>query len=249
MKKESGSKILNHPDHEEIIKLLNDGESVRGVEAYLKEKYPKNKNMWISLPTIQSFRKNHLNLESKVLKDIQDAKAVTKRQEEELAKQKQLENTNAYQTKINALADTHLDVQKKILQIDTVIGSRIEYWYNLALSGQELPGKADRELREYITQQIEVLKQYKKLVEGMADKTIDYNINIKTTWVQDQITVIRDAIVEIIREMDTETSMLFMQKFHNALQKLEYTPKIIEVEASSKLDLDLLTSGENNEQT
>lgn len=246
MKKESGSKILNHPDKELIIKMLSDGESVRKVEAYVKEKHPKDKHLHLSLPTIQAFRKNNLNLEAKVLKDIQDAKAQERKEEEALDKQRQLESINAYRDKINALATNHLDVQTKILQIDAIVGSRIEHWYNMAAGGQELPQRADKELREYITQQIEILKQYKKLVEGMADKTIDYNISIKSSMVQDQISVIRDAIVEIIRELDTETAMLFMSKFHNALQKLEYIPKVIEVDSDIK-DISLLTDGDNNE--
>src|SRR5271154_5728363 len=100
MAKESKSKLLNHPDHELIIKMLNDGESVRKVETYLKEKYPKNKNMHLSLPTIQTFRKDHLNLESKVLKDIQDARAIEKKQQEMLIKQQQLEGTSAYKDRV-----------------------------------------------------------------------------------------------------------------------------------------------------
>ena len=36
-------KILKHPDKEEIISMLNDGESVRGVEAKLKKKYGEKK--------------------------------------------------------------------------------------------------------------------------------------------------------------------------------------------------------------
>ena len=37
-----------------------------------------------------------------------------------------------------------------------------------------------------------VLGQYKKLVEGMADKTIDYNVNINV--LNDQLNIIRDVI-------------------------------------------------------
>jgi len=48
---------MKHPDKEEVIRMLNDGESVRAVEAWLKEKYPSNKNMWVTSVTLQTFRK------------------------------------------------------------------------------------------------------------------------------------------------------------------------------------------------
>ena len=53
-------KILNHPDKEEIIKRLGEGESVRAVEKWLKKKYPANKKLWISTVSIQNFRKKNL---------------------------------------------------------------------------------------------------------------------------------------------------------------------------------------------
>ena len=64
-------KILKHPDKEDIIRMLSDGESVRGIEAKLKEKYSNNKALWLSSVTLQKFRKDNLNLYGRVLKDIQ----------------------------------------------------------------------------------------------------------------------------------------------------------------------------------
>jgi len=107
----------------EIIGMLNEGESVRKVEAQLKEKYPNNKKLWLTSVTLQKFRKNHLQLDGKVLKDIQENNKLQQLKIEEEALQRQLEATNAYQDKINAIADTHLDVASKIAQLDSVIGS------------------------------------------------------------------------------------------------------------------------------
>ena len=60
----SGSKILKHPEKEEIIRRLNDGESIRKTSAWLQEKYPTNKKLWISTVSLQKFRKDNLQLES-----------------------------------------------------------------------------------------------------------------------------------------------------------------------------------------
>ena len=89
----SGKKILRHPDKEEIIRMLNDGESVRAINAHFKKKYPRNKSLWISTVTLQEFRKTNLNLEGRVLKDIQEAGKIQKRQIEEKLLQQQSQST------------------------------------------------------------------------------------------------------------------------------------------------------------
>lgn len=224
-------KILKHPDKEEVIRLLNEGESVRNIETHFKKKYPNNKSLWLSTVTLQKFRKENLNLEGKVLKDIQEAREVQNRMIEEQMLQKSLEASNAYKDKINQIADQHLNVATKIINLNAIVEDKIEYWYNVAKSGEEIPAKADRELRKFIDQQVIILQQYKKLVEGMADKTVDYNVNI--TVVNDQITAIRDVIREIIAELGTEKAMMFMDKLNKKLNQTSYRPK----ELSSPLDM------------
>lgn len=240
---------MKHPDKEEIISKLNDGESVRAVEAWLKEKYPNNKNMWITSVTLQTFRKDKLNLEGKVLKDIQEAKEVEKRKIEETMRQRQLEATNAYQDKINEIANTQLDVHTQIAQLNSVVESRIAYWYNMIASGEELPAKADTELRKYIDQQVSILQQYKKLVEGMADKTIDYNVNV--TVFNDQISLIRDAIRDTIAELGTEQAMVFMDKLSRRLNRTSYRPdgkpEQIDLKKLQDIEYELLPEGGDDE--
>jgi len=223
-------KILHHIDKEEIIRMLNDGESVRVISAFFKKKYPHSKHLWISTVTLQAFRKESLNLEGKVLKDIQESSKIQKRQIEEKLLQQQLESTNAYQNKINSIAGTHLDVSKKIMQIDAIVGDRIEYWYNLGKSGEQIPAKADHELRKFIDQQVLVLQQYKKLVEGMADKTVDYNVNI--TILNDQINIIRNAIKETIaEEFGVDKAIIFMDKLSKRFSQTQYRSQDIAAEA------------------
>lgn len=243
-------KILNHPDKDEIVRMLTEGESVRGIEAKLKEKYPSNQSNWLSSVTLQKFRKDSLNLDGKVLKDIQEAAQSQKRQIEAQMRQRQLEASDAYRKKINELADSKLDVQRKILQLDSIIESRMEYWYNMIASGEETAAKGDNELRKYMTQQMELLAQYKKFVEGMADKTIDHNINI--TVMNDQIALIRDTIRECLAELGPEKAMLFMEKLNNKLKQTDYNPRElgradpVSVEALQDAEFELL-AGDTNE--
>jgi len=215
-------KILKHPDKEEIIDMLSKGESVRGVEAKLKEKYPNNKALWLSSVTLQKFRKDHLQLEGKVLKDIQEAESKNKQMLVEQDRQKQLEASDAYNRKINEIAESKLDVARRILELDKLIETRMEYWFNAVASGEESAAKGDKELRQFMDRQMALLGQYKKFVEGLADKTIDHNINV--TVINDQITIIRDVIKECIADFDPERAMLFLEKLTQRLAETSYRP-------------------------
>jgi hypothetical protein len=223
------NKILHHPDREEIVKRLSEGESVRSVHSWLNYKYAKfSKHNKVSIPTLQAFRKEVMGMEGKALRDVQDAR---KREEAELEKQyaeQAVVSTNAYKDKINAIAGQHLDVSTKILQMDAIVADRMEYWFNLLKQGDEAPShKVDYELRKYIDQQMAILQQYKKLVEGMADKRVDYNVNI--TVMNDQLkalqAVIRDLICE---ELGPEKAIEFMGKLTDRLEGLDRAKQLPE---------------------
>jgi hypothetical protein len=216
-------KVLKHPDKEEIITELTNGTSVRELEAKLKEKYPNNKNLWLSSVTLQAFRKKSLKLDGKVLKDLQETGRVQKQQVEEQKRQVELEHSDAYNKKLNEIVDAKLDVARKILQLDAVIESRMEYWFNAVASGKEVASKGDKELRLFMDRQMALLAQYKKFVEGLADKTVDYNVNI--TVINDQINMIRDVIRECVAELEPEKGMLLLEKINTKIGNLTYRPQ------------------------
>lgn len=230
------SKILNHPDKEEIIDKLSNGESVRSMEAWLKEKYPNNKKLHISSVSLQKFRKNKLQLEGQVLKDIQEGERTKKQMLTEQERQKQLESSNAYKKKINEIVDSKLDVARRILQLDRIMEARIEYWFNAVASGEETAAKGDKELRSFMDSMMTLMGQYKKFVEGMADKTVDYNVNV--TVMNEQIVAIQDVIRECIAELEPDQAILFMDRLQNKLSETSYRPKLIEPVSLEDLDDD-----------
>ena len=217
------SKILKHIEKDEIIRRLTEGDSIRNVCKWLKEKYPTNKKLWISTVSLQKFRKDNLQLDGKVLKDIQEASQVQQRELDEQQRLAQLESTNAYQDKINEIANSHLDVARKITQLVSIIDTRMEYWYNAIRSGEATAAQADKEMRSYMDRQMALFQQWKKFVEGMADQTIEHNVNI--TVMNEQIGVIRDVIRDVMTEFDPDTAMRFMDKLNRKLESLSYTPQ------------------------
>lgn len=230
------SKVLNHPDREEIIRRLTEGESVRKIVAWLAEKYPNAKHLRLTNPTVQSFRKENLKLEGKVLQDIQEKRVVVQRVVKEQQIQAALESTNAYQDKINEIADSHLDVAKRILQLDAIIGNRMEYWFNAISKGDATPQQADKEMRQYMDRQILLLQQYKKFVEGIADHTVEHTINIKIF--NDQIVIFRDIIRDILSDLEPEKAIRFMDMVNRRLSNVAYNPvrpEAVDVEALDNL--------------
>ena len=239
-------KIMRHPDREEIIRMLTEGGSVRKVSAYFKKKYSNKKHLQLSTVTLQNFRKNNLELDGKVLKDIQEARLMNDRQLQEGSRQENLESTNAYQDKINSIADTHLDVARKILQLDAIVETRMEYWFNAIKSGEAAPQQADKELRQYMDRQMMLLQQYKKFIEGMADHTVDYNVNI--TVMNDQVSIMRDTIRDVLEELDPEKSILFMDRLNKRLNQITYSSDIVEVEPISVQKIDSMQAELSNDR-
>lgn len=213
-------KILVHPDKEQIIKWMTEGMSIREIKYRLDQKYFKRKRLRLSIPTLNNFRKFDLKLDKKVLDDIRMAKEDTEREKEV---ETRLSNSVTYKDKINEIADTHLDVARKIVQLDQIIETRLEYWYNALTKGEASPSTADKEMRQYMDRQMVLLQQYKKFVEGVADKTVEHNVNI--TVLNDQLDMIKGVIKDVLRELDSETSIKFMDMFNKKLNSIQYSPQ------------------------
>ena len=111
-------KITNHPDKDEIVEKLIAGDSLRQIESWLKNKYPNRSKLHVSYITLQKFRKNHLNIEGDVLKELQKerrALQVAKRQEQQ---QEQIQQISTYQVgKANYLQDSLINYNDEILRL------------------------------------------------------------------------------------------------------------------------------------
>jgi len=98
--------------------------------------------------------------------------------------------------------------------------------------------------------QMALLAQYKKFVEGLADKTVDYNVNIKV--MDEQITIIRDVIRECIASFAPEQAMLFMDKLNKRLSNTSYRPHElsdpVRLEDLQEAEFELLGDGTSDDQ-
>ena len=140
------NKVLRHPDKEEIIKMLLNGESVKEVERWIKKKQPRSKRLQISYMTLQKFRAENLNLKGDVLDDIKNRRAEVQKQDDALEQKMVIEASSAYQEKIDEIASAELDVTRRLLEMDKLVTSRIEFYYNLLQQGGSI--KEDKMLKK-----------------------------------------------------------------------------------------------------
>lgn len=211
-------KIYNHPDRDRIIKRLLDGDSPKEVELWLKKKHRKNRRYHVSYMTLLTFRKKELDIQGAVLDDIKAARQA-KRVEENKAIVKK---NKTYQDKIAEIADGKLDVQKKLKEMDALVSSRLEFYYDEMME-KETTMEHDKVFISYMQMYKGILQDWKKYIEGVADKTIEHNVNINI--VNEQVNVVKSIMMEVLREMDPTMIPTFVNKVNTRMLELEHGSK------------------------
>jgi hypothetical protein len=213
------NKVVKHPDREIIIKKLLDGESVKSVDAWLKTKYPKQTRYHISYVTLQKFRKENLDLHGSVLDAVKNARADADKDANDLVTRNIIAQSDSYQKKINEIADVELDVSRKLREMDALVTSRLEFYYDSLASGSG-DIKHDRVFLEYLNMYKGILQDWKKYIDGVADKTIEHNININV--VNEQVNVIKSIVFEVLQELDPKLIPIFLEKVNGRMLGMEH---------------------------
>nr|BDD46213.1 hypothetical protein 45 [bacterium] len=223
------NKVLRHPDKEEIIKKLLDGESVKSVDAWLKDKYPKRSTLHVSYVTLQKFRKEHLDLHGEVLDAVKNARIDAEKDAASTEAKLIVAQSSSYQQKINEIAEAELDVSRKLREMDALVSSRLEFYYNSLAAGQgDL--KHDKVFIEYLNMYKGILQDWKKYIDGVADKTIEHNININV--VNEQVNILKGVVFEVLRELDPALIPIFIEKVNRKMLGIEHdSPEYRQLEA------------------
>ena len=81
--------------------------------------------------TLQKFRAENLNLKGDVLDDIKNKRTEVDKASLEAETRMVISNSSAYQQKIEEIATSKLDVSRRLLEMDSLINSRLEFYYNM----------------------------------------------------------------------------------------------------------------------
>jgi hypothetical protein len=210
------SKVLRHPDKEDIIARLISGDSVKEIDSWLKSKYPRKKRLHISYMTLQKFRSENLNLRGEVLEDIKNKRSEVDKASVAAEAKMIIENSSAYQDKINEIASNEMDVTRRLLEMESLVNSRIKYYYDLLNNGGTL--REDKIFLEYISALKGIMQDWKKYIEGVADQKIEHNVNVSV--VHDHAEVLKSAVLDVLNEMSPELVGVFIDRVSSRMRNL-----------------------------
>jgi hypothetical protein len=216
-------KVIQHPDKEEIIRRLSRGDSVQKVSRWLTAKYAgrnKRKKFLLTIKTLQGFRKDYLNLQGDALQKIKEERAKQIAETEKKRAKTLLERSQAYQEALECAVDDIIDKEKRLKQIDIILSAQIQKMNVLAGEGNDKNTmKAHKVLIEYIKEWRGLVQDWHKIVDGAPDSKTEHTLNINI--VKDEISVVKNVLVGILREIDPSLQDLFLSRLDQEFAKLE----------------------------
>jgi hypothetical protein len=212
-------KIMTHPQKSMIVRLMTEGKGVRMISKLLKQMYPEAPEMHVSVNTLQAFRKEHLKLEGDALEKVKRDQNVLEREKSRKKEHTQVRNLPSYRKKLQETADVHIDIRKSLGELDGLIRERIEDFFDKAQAGTATDTQ-EKLLQGYFDRYFMLLDKWAKYVDKIADMRIETNVNV--TLIQDQMAVLRRAVLKLLNRMDPEKATVFMQELSRELDGLEY---------------------------
>lgn len=211
------SKLLDHPDKDEIISKLVTGISPKNISDWLRVKYSdkEQQHLRLSSKLLKDFIDNNLDLYNTLRNDLADTKAG-----KQIAREtsKSLLNNKTYQERLNEVADQEIDIKRSITDTLFLIKARIEQVWDKV---QENPGnlKPDYALIKWFELLLNAQEKWNKLNEVPEAGVINQNITIN--MIEQHSAILQEAIRETLAEMDSDISFKFMDKLNDKLNALK----------------------------
>lgn len=215
------SKILEHPDREEIVAKLCIAIDPKDISEWLAAKYTAagDKKYLLTAKNLQSFKDNHLDVYQVIKNDFAKAKtAIVQGTEDQL--QLAIQNNPTYQKAVLSVVEQEIDLKQTIQQLCRAVETRLAQIYDVIQEDpRNINTKIDRMLVEYVEALGGLLeKAYKILNEG-PDQVIQHNITVQ--HIDQHITVFYEVIKKVLSQMDLESSMYFMELFNEEISKIQ----------------------------
>lgn len=223
-KRRTFRKILDHPSADLIVRLLKQGEGVRSVATKIKEMYPNDKTKHLTFVTLEAFRKEHLNIEGDALQIIKETQRERKivREDRNLYNKEhaKLKKLPSYQEKLEEAIDLHIDIKQQLANLHTLMTARMETIFDKLANGEGSATTDEQNLQRYFQNYILILEKWAKYIDKVADYTVETNVNI--TVIEKQMTVLREAVWEIMKEMEPIMASKFLEKLDNKMKEINF---------------------------
>jgi hypothetical protein len=225
MNKTSLKKILEHPDKDEIIAKSVIGVSAKDIHEFLAAKYTNvsESKFVVSEKSLQSFQDNYLDVYNLIQEDIANSKkAVASNTEDQL--QLAVQDNATYKSKMLELASKEIDVRQIIAKLCVAIETRLSQVFDeIQADPRNINTRVDRLLIEYADTLGNILEKYYKFTEVPANQVVQHNVTLQV--VDQHISVFHDVIRDVLSQMDLQTSLYFMEVFHQKMEKLKLPEK------------------------
>jgi len=212
------SKILEHPDCDEIISKLTHGVQPKDISDWLKIKYSQKEqtHLRLSPKLLKDFLEGHLDLYKEIQQDIIAAKTGQKIQKKVAAS---LKNNKTYQERIQEVAEEigkkEIDIYQYMGELVVIGKARIEQYFDKMQSNPENT-KPDYGLIKWIEVFGGLCERYDKMVNNRPDQVIQHNVTVQ---VMDQyVALLQDTVREVLAEIDPDAAFLFMERFSQKMK-------------------------------
>lgn len=211
------SKLLNHPDKDEIISKLMTGISPKQVADWLKLKYADKEqgHLRISSKNLKDFTDNNLDLYSQLRNDIE---GVANGQAAPKGLAESLKNNKTYQERLIELADKEIDIKQIIRETVMMVRARAIQVFDKIQNNPENT-KPDYTLIKWFETLINASEKYDKIVNESPDMVVEHKVTMEI--VENRLAIFQEAVRETALELDPEIAFLFMENLTKKLEALE----------------------------
>jgi len=214
------SRIMEHPDKDEIVSKVMTGVPPKDIVQWLKLKYPDKEQSHLRLPAtlLQELSDgpfmdyyNQFNNDLALVKKGQSSKLNKKLAES-------LVNNKTYAERLQEIAEEEINLKKIMANNILIMQDRAIQVFDTI---QENPKgyKADYALIKWFDTLFNAMEKYDKHANNAPDQIIQHNITVQT--VEQHTAILQEAIRETLAEMDVVYSMSFMDKLGKKLEELQ----------------------------
>ena len=222
LKKNTLDKFLKHPDFDEIVAKLSISLPPKDVHEWLTAKYSNVNDLKfvISASTLKKFGDEYLDFYELVKQDLSKTSNALKTNSEDditLA----LQGNVTYNNILVETAGKQFNIKETISKMCKSVEIRFAQLFdNIQSDPQNFNPKLERLFIEYTEVLGGILDKCYKFTEEPAQTVINNN-SISVQIVDSHLNVITDCIKNILAELDLESSMYFMEMYHEKMQALK----------------------------
>lgn len=213
----TGKSILKHPVREEINERLLAGESVEAVQNWLRQRFSRDKKMWVNKMTLQAYRRNFLNLDGDVLADLKKERSAKLTEERKRRAVEVAQSSENYQLAKARYAEGYalqIENTNEMLQdIYSRVESRIAF-----MEAEDTKHLNDKVIVEQCRLMKDILKDHFEMQQQLkVDQSTNINIDIAKVMTEQKL--LKATLRETISEVCPEVWPIFIEIFTTKMEQ------------------------------